>query len=188
MHVPVGHDQLQHLELTNEIARWFNNRYGETFPAVKPILTEAARVMSLKDPTKKMSKSLGGDHCLFLDDAPAEIERKLRSAVTATGATADPEMPAGVATLFSIFEAFGTVKEVSRFRAQYEAGTIKYSDLKPAVANVFASFFATFRTQKEKLLANRDQLAADLAARARFAADVGPKTTLEHVRKVVGIR
>ena len=196
VHVPVGHDQLQHLELTNEIARWFNNRYGATFASAKPILTPQARIMSLKDPAHKMSKSLGGDHCLFLDDTPEEIERKVKAAVTDTRATESAisnlkseisSMTPGVATLFSILEAFGTSEEVVRFQNLHNAGAIKYSEVKPAVSAAVASFFTDFRTKKAQLLADPTAIDAVLAHGAETARTVAG-TTLDRIRTVVGIR
>lgn len=183
--VPVGHDQLQHLELTNDIIRLFNNRYGETFAETKPILTETARVMSLKDPSHKMSKSLGGDHCLFLDDPPEEVERKMRAAVTETAAGG--AMPPGVETLFAIFAATGAATDVATFRAAHANGTLKYSELKPAVARAFSEYFAVFRTRKAELLADPTHLDALLASGATAARTVAA-ATLATVRERVGVR
>ena len=192
--VPVGDDQRQHLELANDIVRRFNNRYGETFPEVKPLLTKETRVMSLKDPAHKMSKSLGGDHCLFLDDAPEEIMRKLKAAVTDTGPTQNAErrtqnseMAAGVRTLFELLEAFAEVDEVAGFRAAYEAGTIKYSELKPAVARAVSAAFADFRKRKAELLATPKRINDALAAGANAARAVAQQT-IERTRAAVGIR
>lgn len=207
--VPVGDDQRQHLELANDIVRRFNHRYGETFPEVKYLPAPTARVMSLKDPFHKMSKSLGGDHCLFLDDSPEEITRKLKSAVTDIGPTQNAErrtqntdhtklsthtsqlvtstMSPGVRTLFEIFEAFGETNEVARFRAAHEAGTIKYSELKPAVAAAFTKHFAEFRAKKAKLMASPDRIDAALARGAKAARAVA-SATLEMVRTKIGIR
>lgn len=83
--VPVGYDQLPHLELTREIARTFNARYGNVLPEPKEKITPTPKIMSLNDPTKKMSKSLGPKSYLALADSPAQIEKKIRSMVTATG-------------------------------------------------------------------------------------------------------
>ncbi|MBI2483303.1 tryptophan--tRNA ligase [Candidatus Uhrbacteria bacterium] len=188
VHVPVGHDQVQHLELTNDLARRFNNRFGATFPEVQPLLTSTARVMSLKDPTRKMSKSHGPDHCLFLNDAPEEVERKLRSAVTDVGSPTSPgDMSPGVATLFSILEAFGTPDEMAHFRAQHANGTIKYSELKPAVARAFAEYFGAFRESKRALLADPARVDAILAQGAERAHTL-VASTMQAVRTRVGIR
>ncbi|MDO8599485.1 MAG: tryptophan--tRNA ligase, partial [bacterium] len=184
--VPVGHDQVQHLELSNDIVRRFNKRFDAALATVKPVLTPTARVMSLKDPSHKMSKSLGGDHCIFLDDSPKEIERKMKAAVTETAA-GSAEMAPGVRTLFEIFEAFGSKTEVTKFRKTYEAGTLKYSELKPAVAHAVSSAFSGFRKRKAELLADPKHIDAALAAGAE-AARVAASTTLINVRRAVGIR
>ncbi|MBI4434366.1 tryptophan--tRNA ligase [Candidatus Uhrbacteria bacterium] len=194
--VPVGDDQKQHLELANDIVRRFNHRYGETFPEVKYLPAPTARVMSLKDPFHKMSKSLGGDHCLFLDDSPEEIARKLRSAVTDTGPGKSEEgrvkrenvsMSPGVRTLFEILEAFGDSNEVARFRTAHDAGAIKYSELKPAVAHAFAAAHDEFRTKKADLMAHPDRIDAALERGAKAARAVAG-ATLAAVRRAVGIR
>jgi len=85
--VPVGEDQVQHIELARSIAERFNNKYGQTFAVPKPRLTKAtARVMSLTDPTKKLSKSDEGDKSrINLSDSPDAIRSKIKSAVTDSG-------------------------------------------------------------------------------------------------------
>lgn len=196
--VPVGHDQKQHLEQANDVVRRFNRRYDARLPEVKPILTKEARIMSLKDPTHKMSKSLGGDHCLFLDDGPEEVLRKIRAAVTDTGPSTVKlevrseksemlEMSPGVRTLFELLEAFGTKEEVTKFRKAHGAETIRYSELKPAVAQACSQYFADFRTKKTKFLANPKRLDATLAAGAEAARTVAQQT-LKMVRELVGVR
>ncbi|OGY89691.1 MAG: tryptophan--tRNA ligase, partial [Candidatus Komeilibacteria bacterium RIFCSPLOWO2_01_FULL_45_10] len=99
--VPVGQDQLQHLELTNTIVRKFNNKFGKYFEEIKPVINEGARVMSLTNPEKKMSKSLGPNNYIALSDAPEIIRKKIMSAVTDTGPTASA-MSAGVKNLFDL--------------------------------------------------------------------------------------
>jgi len=74
--VPVGNDQLQHLEFARTLVRKFNNKFGQTFIEPKALLTATPRLMSLDDPSKKMSKSRPAG-CLFIDDSPEEIERKI---------------------------------------------------------------------------------------------------------------
>ncbi|MFA6098008.1 MAG: tryptophan--tRNA ligase [Patescibacteria group bacterium] len=83
--VPVGYDQLPHLELTREIARSFNSRYGKILIEPKDKITPTPKIMSLIDPTKKMSKSLGPKSYIALADSPAEIENKIKAMPTATG-------------------------------------------------------------------------------------------------------
>ena len=82
--VPVGDDQLQHLELTRTLARKFNKKFGNIFTEPEETLTKTPRLMSLDDPEVKMSK-LRPAGCLFLDDSPTEIKKKIMSAVTDSG-------------------------------------------------------------------------------------------------------
>ncbi len=83
--VPVGQDQFAHLELAREIARAFNNKYGQTFSEPKERITPTPKLMALTDPTKKMSKSLGPKSYIALADTPDEIQKKIKSMVTVTG-------------------------------------------------------------------------------------------------------
>ena len=103
--VPVGEDQKQHVELTRNIARWFNNRYGDYFPEPEVLLTETPRIKSLLEPTKKMSKSKGANHVIELADAPAVLEKKIKKAVTASeGGSAS----VGVENLLLLLSYFGS--------------------------------------------------------------------------------
>ena len=103
--VPVGEDQVQHLELSRRIARRFNGRFGETFPEPQPVVGEkGARIMSLSDPTAKMSKSAGDAHYVGVMEEEASIRKKVRSAVTDMGLEAGDAMSPGVANLFEILE------------------------------------------------------------------------------------
>mgnify|MGYP001575707263 CR=1 FL=1 len=74
--VPVGRDQVQHVELTSDIARFFNNKFGDFFPETKPLLTDVPKLRSLTDPLKKMSKSLGEKSYVALTDGPEAIQEK----------------------------------------------------------------------------------------------------------------
>lgn len=113
--VPVGDDQLQHLEITRKIARRFNAKFGETFKEPEPLLTTSPRLMSLNDPDKKMSKSLPNG-CLFLDDSPEEIKYKIKSAVTDSGSKVrfDSQNKKAISNLMVIYSSFGgkSIKEV----------------------------------------------------------------------------
>ena len=99
--VPVGEDQKQHLELTKNLARKFNQKYGKTFNVPEPLMLETgAKIMSLQNPKKKMSKSQP-ETCLFLFDEPDVIKKKIMSAVTDTGKAIkyDPEKKPGIASV-----------------------------------------------------------------------------------------
>jgi tryptophanyl-tRNA synthetase len=104
--VPVGHDQLQHLEFTRTIARKFNNKFGKTFIEPKALLTKTPRIMSLDNPDKKMSKSQPNG-CLFLNDSPKTIQEKLARAVTDSGKEIkyDPKEKPAISNLLMIYSA-----------------------------------------------------------------------------------
>jgi tryptophanyl-tRNA synthetase len=180
--VPVGEDQIQHVELTRDVARFWNNRFGETFAEPKPLLTKTARVMSLNFPERKMSKSIPGS-AIFLADSPDEIRAKVRKAVTATGA--DEAMPIGVANLFELFAEFGPADEVEKFQKQYKDRSIRYSELKDAVADHIIAYFAPFRARRAELLKHPNEIEKIMkqgAKRARAKA----QETMQVVRKKIG--
>ncbi|KKU15703.1 MAG: Tryptophan-tRNA ligase [Candidatus Jorgensenbacteria bacterium GW2011_GWA2_45_9] len=118
--VPVGDDQLQHLELTRTLARKFNTRFGKTFTEPKPLLTEVPRLMSLDMPDKKMSKSRA-EGCLFLDDSPNEIRNKIKRAVTDSenSVVYAPEKRPAISNLLLIFSALGGVK-IKELESRYK--------------------------------------------------------------------
>jgi tryptophanyl-tRNA synthetase len=177
--VPVGEDQVQHVELTRVIARKFNHRFGPTFPEPKPFLRTPLRVMSLTDPTKKMSKT--GDEALMLDDSPLEIQRKLKKAVTATAG--DDQSP-GVKNLFLLLEHFGTAEERARFKKLQTLGTLKYSELKAVLAQAIANHFSDFRKKKKALLAQPEHLTQVMAQGQKKAAAAARKTLMEVKTKI----
>ncbi|MBI2443984.1 MAG: tryptophan--tRNA ligase [Candidatus Magasanikbacteria bacterium] len=182
--VPVGEDQAQHLEFTNDIVRAFNRRYGDYFAPIKPLFTKTARVMSLLAPEKKMSKSLGADHVLELADEPKAIERKLKRAVTATaGGGKSP----GAANLLELLQAFAPAKIYQEFAEAERQGNIRYSELKQALAAAVSDYFSAFRKRRAELLASPRELPEILAQGAERARSVAAKTIAE-IRRLVGVR
>ncbi len=133
--VPVGDDQIQHLELARDIAQRFNSLYGETFtmPATR-LPTVGARIMGLDEPDKKMSKSAkGAGHAIGLLEPPDRIRKKIMRATTDSQPAVNIENPgAGVANLLSIFQAF-TEWPDETVRSHF-AG-MRYGDLKKSVAD-----------------------------------------------------
>ncbi|MBI2436810.1 MAG: tryptophan--tRNA ligase [Candidatus Magasanikbacteria bacterium] len=192
--VPVGQDQVQHVELTRDIARWFNKKFGEYFPETKPLLTEIPKVMSLLEPMKKMSKSLGLGHVIELADEPEVIEQKLKKAVTATeGGGLAP----GVENLLLLLKQFsaqgGSTSGGSddtlykKFVSAEKDGSIRYGDLKTELAKAIGTYFEEFRKKRLELLEDRDKLGEILALGAKKAR-VEARETMDSVRKMVGIR
>lgn len=192
--VPVGTDQVQHVELSRDIARFFNRRFGETFPEPKALLTETPRVMSLADPSKKMSKSLPGSF-ISMCDSPEEIRKKMRSAVTDVGPKsvgmippfANGGMSPGVVNLMTLLKEFGTAEDVSRVQAAYRDGTIRYVDLKDLAAARVGEHFADFRKKRAAILKNPTKVRAVLKRGGAKMQRIA-NATMREVRKKCGLR
>lgn len=183
--VPVGEDQTQHVELTRVLAKRFNTRFGNTFPEPQVILTPTPRVMSLADPNKKMSKSLGDKHYISLFDAPKTIERKVMSAVTDT--KPGSAMSLGVKNLFILLEACEAPTEIiTDLNQQHTAGTLKYVDLKKAVAETIIKLVEPIQEKLKELEANPSYVAEVITAgtaRARALA----QATMKEVKQKCGL-
>ncbi len=184
--VPVGQDQVQHVELTRDVARFFNRKFGEVFPEPKPLLTETPRVMSLLEPDKKMSKSVSGSFIALMDE-PGEISAKIKRAVTDVGPQHDRKTKSpGVTNLFMLLENFGTTADVKRFEAAYADGSIRYAELKEVLAERIADHFADFRTKRKVLLAKPAQIEKVLKSGAAKMRKVAT-ATMREVRQRVGL-
>ncbi|MFN3649131.1 MAG: tryptophan--tRNA ligase [Armatimonadota bacterium] len=184
--VPVGEDQLQHLELSREVARRFNKQFGRTFPEPQPELTPAKRIMALNDPTRKMSKSLPGSF-ISLSETEKEMRKKIGRAVTDTGPSENGEMSPGVKNLFTLLECFGTPEQVRYFQEQYEAGELRYSELKPAVADAVVAELNPVRERREELIAHPERVWEAIESGAERARAVA-RATMEEVRAKMGLR
>ena len=182
--VPVGDDQLQHLELTRELARRFNKKFGKTFIEPKPLLTPTSRIMDLSNPKNKMSKS-SPSGCLFIDDSPQEITKKIKSAVTDTGKDIkyDIRKKSGVSNLLSIYSALSE-KTIRTLEKDF-AGK-GYADLKQSLANLVIKHFADFRKTKKQLLKNPKKILTIANKGNKQAVAVADKKILE-VKKKLGI-
>lgn len=106
-HVPVGEDQVQHLQLAQHLAKSFNHKFGRTFPMCEPMIAEDAscRIKSLRDPAKKMSKSdPDPKSCVMITDTPKQIVEKVKKAMTdfTSQVTFEPEKRPGVTNLLTI--------------------------------------------------------------------------------------
>ncbi len=180
--VPVGDDQVQHVELTRVVARKFNNRFGQVFPEPKTYLNKPLRIMSLTDPTKKMSKT--ADEAIGLDDSLEEMQRKLKKAVTAS----DPsgKTSPGVENLFLLMENFSPDKTKKYFADKQVQGLLQYSELKETLAVDIYNHFAAFREKKKELLAKPEYLAEVLGDGASRARQVAQKT-LQEVKAKIGL-
>lgn len=181
--VPVGEDQVQHVEITRAIARRFNSRFGQTFPEPEPILTNAKRIMSLQDPAKKMSKSIPGSYIGLLD-SPEEIKTKIQRAVTDSGPQGK-EMGPAVANLFTLLEAFADSDTLKRFQNDYQSGTIRYTKLKEALSEAVIAHLAPIQQKYNEIISKPEELKKVLIdGAARLAPEAA--ATLNLVKKQMG--
>ena len=186
-YVPVGEDQKQHCELTRDIANRFNNLYGETFKVPEPYIPKVgARIMSLGNPTSKMSKS-DPTGCVFLMDSPEEIARKFKRAITDSDTERcvryDPENKPGVANLMNIYASV-TRKSFDEIESEF-AGK-GYGVFKPAVGDAVIETLRPIREEAERILADKAYLKQVYTDGAMKASSVARKT-LRKVYKRVGL-
>lgn len=171
--VPVGADQKQHVELTRDLAVRFNNAYGETFVVPEPYIPKVgARIMSLQEPEKKMSKSDPNENAFIrIVDEPDAIARKIKRAVTdCDGVITDNPEKAGVYNLLSIYSAC-TGQTVAESAAAFSGKG--YGDLKSGTADAVIELLRPVQQRYKELLADKAQLSALIAQgteRARAAA------------------
>jgi tryptophanyl-tRNA synthetase len=183
--VPVGDDQRQHLELTRELAQRFNNRYGETFVVPEAsIPVVGARVMDFQHPERKMSKSLGSAlGTVYVLDDPADIERKVRRAVTDTDGEVryDPGVKPGLSNLLELLAAATgvTPEEVA---GRYE----RYGDVKRDLAEALIEILRPVRVRYLELAADPGAVHQVLHKAAERAHEVAA-TTYERAADAVGL-
>ena len=151
--VPVGDDQKQHLELTRDLAERFNNRFGETFKIPEPLIAKTgARIMSLQEPTKKMSKSDDNPrNFILMTDEPNVIRKKIKSAVTdSDGIIAfDRENKPGLSNLLEIYSVI-TGESIDSIVARYEG--CGYGQFKSDLAEVVVAELEPIQNRMKELL------------------------------------
>ncbi|CAG7574045.1 tryptophanyl-tRNA synthetase [Barrientosiimonas humi] len=176
--VPVGDDQRQHLELARNLAQRFNARYGDTFVVPEAhIPSETARIMSLAEPTAKMSKSADNQAGnLMMLDEPKVNTKKVKSAVTDTDNAVrfDPDAKPGIANLLRIHAALSG-DSIDTLVERY-AGENRYGALKTDVAELVVAVQQPFKQRVDELLADPGELDAILARGADRAREVAAPT------------
>ena len=185
-YVPVGEDQRQHVEICRDIANRFNGVYGPVFKVPEPYIPKAgARVMSLNDPSGKMSKSIP-DGCIFIMDKPEDIMRKFKRAVTDSDSERcvrfDPENKPGVANLMQIYSSV-TGRSYEEIEREFDG--LGYGAFKPAVGEAVVELLRPIREETERLLKDKAYLESVYRAGAQRASYVANKT-LRKVYKKVG--
>lgn len=171
--VPIGEDQQQHLELARILARRFNVSHGRMFPEPKPyIVKETARIMSLSDPEKKMSKSdktEGKKGVLFLNDDDETIQEKIRLAVTDSGTEVNPEyVGPAMANLVTIYSGFSGKKSTDVLE---EFSGRSYSEFKGALAGLLVEKITPIRESISEHMENTQALLSTLQLGAEKAID-----------------
>ena len=183
--VPVGEDQKQHVALPRDIANRFNGVYGETFKIPQSFIPKVgARVMSLTDPTKKMSKSENEDTGrIILMDKPEDIMRRFRRAVTDSGSEVryDPENKPGVSNLMTIYSA-ATGRSYAEIEAEF-AG-LGYGDFKTRVGEAVVELLRPIREESERLIKDKAYLESVYRSGAQRAQRIASRTLAKVYRKV----
>ncbi|XP_054887403.1 tryptophan--tRNA ligase, mitochondrial [Poeciliopsis prolifica] len=184
-HVPVGEDQVQHLELAQDLARIFNLHYGELFPEPHALLSSTRKVKSLRDPTSKMSKSDSQPMAtITVTDSPDDIALKIRRAVTdfTSEVTFDPQARPGVSNLVTIHAAVARLSVEEAVSAAKGLDTGAYKGL---VSEAVIQRLAPIREEIQRLKADPGHLEGLLALGSRRARQLAAPV-LDEVRHRVG--
>lgn len=180
--VPVGKDQLPHIEVTREIARKFNGMYGNTFPEPQAYLTPGAYVPSLKG-EGKMSKSIEGSYILLTDDLPT-IRKRLAGAPTDLGRGPLVPKEGGVANLLELVRLFEGNEGYGGYAGQYLSSGIRYGELKERLAEAIYKELEPIQ-EKRKYYEERPEIVEKILTDGReYASGIAQKTLLEVKRKM----
>ena len=184
--VPVGEDQLQHIELTRTIARKFNSTFGETFAIPEPFINkEGKRIMGLDDPSKKMSKSAENPkNYIGLLDSPETIREKIKAAVTdsASEVKYDMENKPAISNLLTIYSLFSR-KTITELEKEYDGKN--YSVFKNDLAEIIIEGLSPIQKKYKELSANPDYIKKVLRDGAKKAETIASQTMAE-VRSKIG--
>jgi tryptophanyl-tRNA synthetase len=182
--VPVGEDQRQHLELCRDLAQKFNHQYSETFTIPKPFMPKTgSRIMSLTDPTRKMSKSDENERAsLFILDEPDQIKKKISSAVTDSDSEikSDPEKP-GVSNLLGIHSALSG-KDINQLEEHFSGKG--YGVLKAELTELIIESLSPVREKYHDLIKDKNYLKSVLSRGAETAQKRAYKILGKVYRKV----
>ena len=185
--VPIGADQKQHLEITRDLAIRFNNRYSPTFVVPEPLIPKmGARIMSLQDPTKKMSKSDENPNAyISMTDTHDDIIRKFKRAVTDSDSKVkyDVENKPGISNLLTIYSVF-TGKTIEEAEREFEGKG--YGDFKLAVGQAVSNVLGPINERKNELLKDKAYLNKVLSE-GKQKAEYLARKTLNKVYKKIGL-
>lgn len=184
--VPVGEDQQQHVELARTIARRFNQKFGETFKLPEARLPKiGAKIMSLTQPTKKMSKSDPQESYVGLFDEPEIIKGKIAKAVTDAGRAIkyNPELKPGMSNLLTIYSLFSdkTIKETEKkFKNK------GYAEFKKHLSDLLILKLESFRRKRKELLA-REVYVREILNQGAKRSQTFAQSTMQDVKKKMGL-
>ncbi len=180
--VPVGQDQKQHIEITRDIAQYFNSAYGEVLTLPEPYIPEAVAVVPGRD-GRKMSKSYSNTIELFASDE--ELRRQIFSIVTDSATVAEPKDPEKSA-LYAILKLFCTPDEQAHWADRFRRGGLSYREVKQAIFDHFMKLFGPAR-ERRKELASRPDYVEEILRRGVEQARSVSSPLMRQVRDAVGI-
>ena len=184
--VPVGKDQEQHVELARIIAKKFNQKFGKIFDEPETILPKTgAKIMSLTDPKKKMSKSDEPKSYISLFDSPEDIQKKIMSAETDSGKEViyNVTKKPGISNLLTIY---GLLTDKSTQEIEKKFKGKGYGDFKKSLAKVLIDYLEPFR-RKQKELQTRDVYVKEILDKGASRAKIIAETTMKEVRSKMGL-
>ena len=184
--VPGGKDQKQHVELAREIARRFNNKFGQTFNLPEVMLPKiGAKIMSLTNPSKKMSKSDPALSYISLFDPPEEIKKKIRKAQTDSGKEIkyEPKTKPAISNLLTIYSLFSEIP-ISEVEKKFKGKG--YQLFKEKLANLLIEKLKIFRKKKKELELKKNFL-KEILTQGRKKAQLLAEQTIEKVKKQMGL-
>jgi tryptophanyl-tRNA synthetase len=186
-YVPIGKDQEQHIELSRNIAQRFNYQFGkEYFKHPEYLYTEVPKVLSLADPNKKMSKSLGEKHYINLFGDEDRVRKQVKSAVTDSGDTPEGEMSPGVNNLFTLLKACGNMEAYHNLMDDYNNKSLQYGTLKSEVADTLVELIRPFRDNLAALNANKRAIKSQIQDSSAEIRKIAQQTSRE-VKEIMGI-
>jgi tryptophanyl-tRNA synthetase len=180
--VPVGQDQVQHLEMTADMAGKFNRAFKKTFPIPQHRLDKGAKVPGTDG--QKMSKSYGNTIDIFAE-GPA-LKKPVMSIVTDSKSPEEPKDPDNC-TIFALYSLFASEEEKAALAARYRAGNMGYAVSKGLLLEKIDAYFAKARQRRKELAADPDLVEAVLARGAKRASAVA-RDTMAAVRQAVGMK
>jgi len=180
--VPVGADQKQHIEVTRDIAGYFNNTYGKIFTLPKEYILESVAVVPGID-GQKMSKSY--DNTIEIFEPEKNVRKKIMQIVTDSTPVEEPKDPAKC-NVFALLKLVASPDELAEWENRYRKGGMGYSEVKKRLAELMIGYFKPFRQKRAELEGNIDYVKEVLAKGAQRAKAVAAKTLAE-ARKAVGL-